>query len=192
MSTQKLAQKAVLTIGLAIILLVLMGFVSRKVDLGKINGYFVSVSPASIWGSAVGPGKCRLTFHQANGEPRVVDLVQGIDVKPILVIPAINGRTFFCLYDSDTDVQILRIDPTKPSRPVHSSAWSPLNAVSLSTCLVEESNFDDRQQVLGYIAAMSSGAFRQQVVPRFDLGFVRFGLALETKTNLFNRIKSHG
>jgi hypothetical protein len=71
------------------------------------------------------------------------------------MVPGADSRTFFCLYDFDTDLRLLRFDTTAsyvpfPSTMATGSSCLPVVVLS-SPWRVEEAKIDDWRRALDYL-----------------------------------------
>lgn len=167
---------------------VLMGLIHRDVDVSLSNGGFIRITPTSLWGSCGSGAGCRIFYRSSGGESGAVVLWQDFADKPIIVVPATDGKTLLCLYNFDVDLRLLKIDPTQNPKP-----FPPKSRLDTIVCSspwhVESGTTNDWQEMSDYLKSLPSDAFKRRAVPAFGLGVMRFGLGQEARENLLRRME---
>jgi hypothetical protein len=78
---------------------------------------------------------CAIHLESKSGMSAETDLVQGWLDGPLIVVPSPDENIFYCVYDHDTDFQLLRIDLKAPFVPPARNT-SLGDAILSSTCAV--------------------------------------------------------
>jgi hypothetical protein len=158
-------------IGLVVVI-ALIGMIHRSVEVQLSNGGFIRTTPASLWGSYFFKTGCKIVYHPKDGEVGTVVLLQDSDSQPAMVMPAADGKSLLCLYDADVVLRLMRIDPTRKSKPFPEKSY--LNWIVLASSWdVETGTTNDWQEVFEHIKAVSPDTFNQEAGTKLDLGISR-------------------
>ena len=144
---------------------VLLASIPRTIRVPLKDGGQVSFVQPSLIGKFF-CSNCTITFSPREGKTNSVKLAQDYFDGPMMVLASTNTNVFFCIYDYDVDLLIIRIDLSQEFVPLRPK--SPLQYVLLgSTCKIErvrsyESN--DLYFVADALEKMPSRQFKDQSV----------------------------
>ena len=144
----------------------------RTVDTPLADGGRLRVSAPRLCSSVLGT-TCEISYQSKGGSPQKITLYAGYVDWTVAAIPSTNINVFYCLYNYDGPLVLLRIDLRKK--------WTvQKEAQNLVSCLVEvspfeaqEANVDDWQEALEYIEKLPANTYKDRVVPEMDFGIVR-------------------
>ncbi len=150
-------------------LAVLPGAMPRVLHIPVLGGGQLRISTPRIWGCLLDV-PCKITYTAGRSSVTVL-LSQGYVDWCMTALPSTNANVFYCLYNYDGPLVLLRVDTDKK--------WSiPKSTQSVCSCLVEtspcqiqEASVADWQEALDYLEKLPASAFRDQVVPEIDWGF---------------------
>jgi hypothetical protein len=147
-----------------------------RMSLGN-GGSVIVTSPPLL--KAIGGATCRIEYRTpAAGKGDIVLWRDFVNI-PILIMADVTNGAFFCLYHFDTDLRLLRIDPSHKFTRFPSENWSCLkNVVCSSTAGIKEANLSEWQRAFEILDRMSSGQFKQQRIPIYDLHLFSFGMGI--------------
>jgi len=155
-----------------VVIVVLMGMIHRSVEVRLSNGGFVRITPASLWGACLFKTGCKIVYQPKDGEVGTVVLLQDSDSQLAMIMPASDGKSLLCLYDADVVLRLMRIDPTKKSKPFPEKSY--LNWIVLASSWdVEPGTTNDWQEVSEYLKTVSPDTFNQEAGTKLDLGISR-------------------
>jgi hypothetical protein len=171
------------------VVIVLMGLIHRSTDLLLNDGGFIHITPTSLWGSYMSRAGCKIVYKTKDGEVGSIILFQNfLNCQPAMITPGAEGKTFLCLYETDTYLCLLKIDPTK--RPKQFLPKSDLNWIVLASSWdVESGTTNDWQEIRDYLKTVPLNTFSQEAVTTLDLGFIRLGLGQYRKENLLQVVE---
>jgi len=134
-------------------------FWGRQCRVKFFSGGEVRVKSASFFGSCFG-SKCRVTYTGSSGSGDIL-LFDGRPEGPLLVIPSSNSDVFYCLYDFDVGLRLLKIETNAKFHPF--SAKSPLNHIVLaSPWQISDGTDSDWLVAEKYLTSLSQSQFKQQ------------------------------
>lgn len=159
----------------AIVLGVFSGLVMPlRIDRLLSSGDLIEVTSPSVLES-FSVTTCSIQIKSKSGTGAKLELLQSWYDLPFMVIPSTNKNLFYCVYDHDTDFQLLKIDVSSNfSRPPRNAVMSA-NIVN-STCevyRVKPSETGEWTNAARIIQAMSPYQFRHQAIGGLRLGFCR-------------------
>jgi hypothetical protein len=180
---------------LVMVAVVLVGFVSistmhRKITVAPKKGGLITIRAASLFGVIRG-SRCTLAITSRTGRTGTVDLSQDYFDSPITVVPSTNDDVFFCVYDYDVDIQLLKLDLRE--LPQASPRSTVLGAIILATtCKIErvqKGDSNDWDQAASTLEKMPVEEFRNESVSRLDLIVLR---AYRNKSSISASMRNFG
>jgi hypothetical protein len=155
-------------VGPGLVIIVLLGLIPSTDKVKISNGGFVRVTAAPFLTSMVSETSCKIVYQPKEGGTESVIMLQDSDSEPAMIIPAADGKTFFCLYYADVLFRFFRIDPSK--RPTPFPQGSYLNYIVLScSCHIEPATVEDWNQMSAYLKSVPADVFNQETI-----GFIGF------------------
>ena len=144
----------------------------QTINVPLSGGGNVRIKPISLlrslWGA---PSKI---LYEANGLRGEVDLWQDFADRPVLVEPVPGTNIFLCLYDCDTGLQLLRVDPNRKFTPGRGTNADMSSAVvCASPWEVADANIRDWRQFSEYLKSTPASVLRSQIVCPFPFGLSR-------------------
>ena len=110
------------------------------------GGDVVYLKGASLFQS-VGGSSYRIIIQDVSKGTGQIELWQDLFHGPIVVVQAPELNGFLCLYEFDTDLRLIRIDPNLPFIPFTKSSCLPAIVCS-STWRIDEAKIKDWQHIL--------------------------------------------
>ena len=156
----------------AAISFLLVGSISRSINIPLHDGGILRIKPASFWGRYLS-GKCSVVCQSKDGVSGIVAFTDNPYSGPFVVIPSDDDKIILCLYDlEDMGLRLVRIDTTQNFKPF--SPGSHLNEIIQSSPWeVEQGNAQDWKRMYDVLSAMSPDGFKRESVPGLDLGILR-------------------
>ena len=158
--------------GLVIIVVMLMGFASRRVRVDLKGGGFLTIAPAPFWCRLCG-SRCDIAYEVDGGKRGSLTLFHGFLDYPILIVPSTNRGSFFCLYGYDPGLCLLRVDTTQVFKQFPPGTGATGIIIS-SSWKIEKGELADWEQVYSILKEMPSALYNHQQVPGLDIGIARF------------------
>jgi hypothetical protein len=165
------------------------------IALSRLHLSFVKRIPifdTSAWVDTQGP---LATFHNSlykihyrarNGKEEVIILRGDMEDNPVMFLCPTNGSTFYCLYDCDVWIRLIKLDIGQRAQPF--SAKSALNEiVASSPVLIQQGDSEDWQKVIDYLSNHEVNRLKAVWMPTIDLGIFATYAA---RTNLLWRMQS--
>ena len=179
-------RKQVMILAFGVLLFALFICWARTINIPVKSGGLVRLKPASFLKSIYSSG-CTITYKTKQNREAKIYLLQTFWKWPIIVIPSTNADVLLCLYDNDTDVQLLRIDTNQGFRSL--PRGRPLSRIVLaSSCKVDEADEGDWDLAIKTMEQMTTDEFRRHSLPNFNFGIL--GIYGEPQDNN-DRMKMH-
>jgi len=157
-----------------------------RIRLG--NGGIVSVSYPPLLRAIFG-GECRLDYTLPTGDGTTVLWRDFVNI-PILVMADETNNTLFCIYNYDTDLRLLCLQPNQKFNSSETNKWSCLNSVVCSsTWKAREARLSEWQRAFDILERMSARDFKRQRIPIYDLHIICFGFSFgDVHKNMMSQI----
>ena len=89
--------------------IIAVGVIHRAVRVRLKSGDLVEMKPDSIFRS-FDKGSCEIHIRTASRKKARIVLYQDFCDGPMIVVPGASPNVYFCVFDADIDVQLLRIE----------------------------------------------------------------------------------
>lgn len=159
----------------ACVLFMLYGFVMPlRVKTQVASGDLIEIkSPSAL--QSFNSAKCSIEIKSKSGASARIELLQSWYDLPFLVVALTNHGIFYCIYDHDTDWQLLKIDVNRAfDRPAMNQVMSA--NILASTCKIERlrpSEKRDWTNVAAMVQMLPSKQYRHQVIGGLRIGCFR-------------------
>lgn len=158
---------ALVGVGLTVVFL-FFGTISLRHDLMLSDGSRVWLSTGSTWNTRHGEPYARVHYKANHKNDENAVLWQDLILGPITLIPGYSN-VFFCLYEYDIGLRLLKIDPSHEFVPF--STNSDLSTIVVkSPWKIEMGSIDDWNRSLNYLKSLSAKDYRAQFEPSIKLG----------------------
>jgi len=175
---------------LLFVLVIAVLLLPQHIDTTLKSGASIAVYAPSFLASAAG-GTCVISIKLKSGIMAQTDLVQGVLHTPLIVIPSTDGNIFYCIYDHDTDFQLLKFDLNHTFHPLakdETMTSSILNS-SCEVVRVKSGDTNDWVAAAEILQEMSPNEYNRQVIGGLRLGLFRFHT---DRTVVLNSLHNYG
>ena len=175
---------------LLLVLVIVVLLLPQHIDTTLKTGGLIAVKAPSFLVSAAG-GTCVISIKLKSGIMAQVDLVQGLLHTPLIVIPSTDENIFYCIYDHDTDFQLLKFDLNHTFHPLakdEAMSSSILNS-SCEVYRVKKVDTNDWVAAAEVLQEMSPDEYNRQVIGGLRLGLFRIHT---DRTVVLNSLRNFG
>jgi hypothetical protein len=157
---------------LLILILAMVLLFPQRINTTFKSGDSITIEAPSFLASAAG-STCIISINLKSGMMARITLVQSWFHTPLIVIPSTNGNIFYCIYDHDTDFQLLKFDLEHTFQPPAKDQVmsSSILGSSCEVDRVKRIDTNDWIAVTKALQQMSPDEYDRQVI-----GGLRFGL----------------
>jgi hypothetical protein len=152
-----------------LVLIVAVLPVSPVIDAHFKSGDVAKISPESSLKALRAGVTAKITYYRGGRPLATVTLWQDFFHQPLIIVPAADDRAILCLYDSDTSLDLVKIDPANPF-----TAFSPNSALSSIVCAspwsVSLGTTNDWDHFMSCLRKMPAKDLRQCSVPTLAFG----------------------
>lgn len=162
----------------------------QHIDTTLKSGDSIDIKAPSFLASAVG-GTCVINIKLKSGVVGQMSLVQGLLHTPLIVIPSTNENIFYCIYDHDTDFQLLKFDLAHTFQPPAKDEVmsSSILGSSCEVYRVKRTDTNDWAAAAEILQTMSPSEYNRQVIGGLRFGFFQIHTA---RTVVLSSMRNYG
>lgn len=150
---------------------IIAGCFSWKVETSLPTGSIVRIKSAPFVMSFF-DSQCEISYGQKSKNGGKILLLDSRPEGPIILIPSTNNKVFFCLYEFDVELRLLKIEPETVFRMFPTN--STLSEVVIeSPWQISDGDASDWHEAIQYLKHLSPNEFSQQSLSGINLLFFK-------------------